>query len=94
MIRLIVICKLKKKKKMEDVLKLKELSNTLKDIKSVVEVDFLVNPSKGSTHQMCLISIHNSIEDLEAYAIDPIHVEFGSHLKPLVCERICFNYEV
>jgi len=94
MIRHIVIWKLKEDAKMEDVLKLKELSNTLKDIKSVVDVEFLVNPSKGSTHQMCLISVHNTIEDLEAYAVDPVHVEFGSHLKPLVCERVCYNYEI
>ena len=93
MIKHIVIWKLKEDAKREDVLKLYELSKTLKNIKGIVSVEFHVEPAASSTHDMCLVSVHNTIEELEAYQVDPIHVEFGRNLKPLVCERVAYNFE-
>lgn len=93
MIKHTVMWKLNENTSLEDVKRLKELSNTLKSIKSVIDVDFEVYPLETSTFDMMLVSTHNSIEELQAYQKDPIHINFGSELKKLVCQRVAFDYE-
>lgn len=93
MIKHIVIWKLKENVSQDEILNLKELSKTLEKIKTVVDIKFNVSPADGSTHELCLESIHNNMDDLNSYSIDPVHLAFGKELKKLVSERICFNYE-
>ncbi len=93
MIRHIVIWKVKEgvsRKELED---LKELSETLKKINGVKELDFVIDKLDGTTHDICLNVVYNNESELKAYKDDPIHVEFGKHLRPLVSERVAYNYE-
>lgn len=93
MIRHIVIWKIKDTTKKEDMLFLKEESKKLNEIDCVVSLDFIVNPLNTSSHDMMLDAIYNSVEDLEKYRVHPIHVEFGKKLRPLVSERVSYDYE-
>lgn len=92
MVRHIVIWKVKEGVSKESLIDLKKRSEALKDIKGVVDLSFSIEPVDGSTHDMCLNALYNTKEDLDAYKIDPVHVEFGTHLRPLVCERVAFDY--
>lgn len=93
MVRHTVMWKLKDDVNFDDVKKLKELSETLKNIISVKEVIFEINPLNTSTYDMYLMSIHENAEELKNYSVDPIHVAFGTELKKLVSSRVAFDFE-
>lgn len=93
MVRHIVIWKALETTTREDLENLKKLSETLLEIKGVVSLDFVIDGIAKTTHDIVLNATYNSLSDLENYQVDPIHVEFGRHLRPLVKERVCFDYE-
>lgn len=92
MVRHIVIWKIKDTTSKDDLLDLKNKSEALKNIPGVVDLKFIVDAMDSSTHDICLNGLYESKEALDNYQVNPIHKEFGSHLKPLVCERIAFDY--
>lgn len=94
MVRHIVIWKIKDTTTREDLVDLKKRSEALKSIPGVISLDFEIDPIEGSTHNMCLNAVYESKEALDTYKTHPVHVEFGTHLRPLVCERVAFDYNM
>ncbi len=93
MLRHIVIWKIKDDTTQENLEMLKRESETLKEINGVISLEFVINPLSTSSHDMMLCALYNSKEDLEKYRVDPIHVLFGQKLRPLVKERVSYDYE-
>lgn len=93
MIRHIVMWKSGENTSKQDLDNLVKLSKNLHEIPGVVELKFIVNSLSSSTHNIMLDATLLSEVDLANYQINPIHKEFGSHLKPLVKERVCIDYE-
>lgn len=92
MVRHIVIWKIKETTTREDLLDLKKRSEALRDIPGLVSLEFEIDPVEGSNAQICLNAVYNTKEDLDSYKVHPIHVEFGTHLRPLVADRSAFDY--
>ncbi|MGM9971363.1 MAG: Dabb family protein [Anaeroplasmataceae bacterium] len=93
MLRHIVIWKIKDDTTLEQLQMLKEESESLKAITHVIDLEFVINPLSTSSHDMMLNATYEDASKLEAYRVDPIHVEFGKKLRPLVKERVSFDYE-
>lgn len=93
MIRHIVMWKSKETTTKTDLDNLLNLSKNLKEIPGVLNLEFIVNALSSSTHNIMLNAVFNTLEELAAYQVNPIHVDFGSHLKPLVYDRVCIDYE-
>lgn len=92
MVRHIVVWKIKDTTTREDLIDLKKRSEALKDIPGVIELEFEIDPVEGSNAEICLNALYATKADLDAYKVNPIHVEFGTHLRPLVAERSAFDY--
>ncbi len=94
MLRHIVIWAIKDTTTQQDLEMLKRESETLKDIPTLKSLEFVIDPiEKGTTHDMMLVGVYENEEDLEAYKVHPIHVAFGQKLRPLVKERVAFDYK-
>lgn len=73
--------------------KMKALLEPLKEvIPGVVSLKVLVNELSGSNRDVALIGEYETVEDLNAYAVHPRHVEVGSYIKTVTCNRTCFDY--
>lgn len=92
MVRHIVVWKTKDTTTKEDLQDLKRRSEALKEIPGVIEIEFEINPLEGSNSQICLNALYATKKDLDDYKVNPIHVEFGTHLRPLVSDRSAFDY--
>ncbi len=94
MIRHIVLWDLKDNIDKELVIKLKEESNKLNSIPYVKSLEFNITPLKSDNYKMMLNATFDSLEDLDLYQTNPIHVEFGKNLKELVKSRVAFDYNI
>lgn len=72
----------------------KELVNLPNIIPGLIEMKFNITNLLSSTHNVCLESLHDSIDALKHYQVDPAHIEVGKKLKELVYDRVCTDYEV
>lgn len=59
-----------------------------------VEVSAKIQPSSTVAAQFVLMSTHRSLEDLEAYRVDPTHTQFAKLVTSMSASRQCLDYLV
>lgn len=77
---------------------------TFKDFKSAIEnlpkqlpfikkikVGYNCNPSEK--WDICLYSEFLTLEDVNAYSINPLHQQAATIIRPYICDRACTDYE-
>ena len=96
MLHHIVCWTLKEKDAAENARRIREASATLSAIPSVlsVEVSIEVLPTSTLPAQVVLQSTHNTPEDLQAYAVHPIHLEFGKLIREACENRQALDYMI
>lgn len=100
MVKHVVMWNFKPEIKEEDKAKVKaEMKKNLEGLVGVVpgllEGNFIEEPLPSSTHDMALVSLHESAEALKAYSTYPEHVKVAdTFVRPFVHERSCMDYEV
>ncbi len=96
MIHHIVCWTLKDENAAENARRIKEASSTLSAIPSVlsVEVSIDVLPTSTLPARVVLQSTHDTPEDLQAYAVHPIHLEFGRLIKEACENRQALDYRI
>ena len=63
-------------------------------VPGLIKADFIKEPVDSSTHDMALISVHETKEALAAYSSYPDHVKVAdTYIRPFVHERCCLDYE-
>ncbi len=62
------------------------------EIKGMMELDFIINPLSSSTRRLMLVALYEDLEALESYQIHPLHKELSAKMKPIVKDRVCFDY--
>ncbi len=69
----------------------------LRDVPTLKKMETAVNSkaAPGSNFEFVLICDFDSIEDLNAYQVHPLHKKFGEFISPLRTEngRACIDYE-
>ena len=80
----------------ENARRVKEASGTLSAIPSVLSVEVSVDvlPTSTVPAKVVLQSTHNTPEDLQAYAVHPIHLEFGKLIKSVCENRQALDYRI
>ena len=75
---------------------IKEASATLAAIPGVlsVEVSIEIEPTSTVSAKVVLQSAHEKPEDLAAYAVHPIHLEFGKLIKAYCENRQALDYTI
>lgn len=72
---------------------MKERLEALKDvIPGVLSLKVIINELPGSDKDIALIGEYESLEALNNYAVHPAHVEAGSYIKTVTCNRTCLDY--
>lgn len=61
--------------------------------KGAVSVEVKINELPSSNRDVALFSVFETVEDLNAYQVHPMHVEAAGYIKSLTCNRACFDYE-
>lgn len=59
----------------------------------VVSIEVKINELASSNRDIALISSFETVEDLGAYQVHPMHVEAGTYIKSVTKDRTCFDYE-
>lgn len=62
-------------------------------VNGVVSLQVVVNELDSSNKDIGLISSFESVEALNAYQVHPAHVEAGSYIRQVTCDRVCLDYE-
>lgn len=64
-------------------------------IKGLTFAEMRLNRLPGSSRELLLISELETVEDLDAYQVHPLHVAVAEEvIKPAACDRVCFDYEM
>lgn len=64
-------------------------------VPGLLSADFVSEPIEGSTHDMALIAELENREALPGYQQHPEHVHVAdTYIRPFVCNRSCFDYEL
>lgn len=73
--------------------KMKEILEPLKDqIPGVLSLKMVIQPLESSTKDVALIGEYESEEALKGYAVHPLHVEAGTYIKTVTCNRECLDF--
>jgi len=77
----------------------KEMKAGLESLKGKVpgllEVSYIDKPLVSSTHDMALVTLHETKEDLAVYSGHPEHVKIAdTYVRPFTKDRACLDYEV
>lgn len=84
-----------KEEKARAGLKIKEkLEAVGKLVPGVVSLQVRINELESSNRDVALLSSFESVEALNAYQVHPEHVNAGSYIKTVTCNRTCFDFEV
>lgn len=72
-----------------------EAAQVLRDLPSVksFEMSASIEASTTLPCQLILTTTHDSMERLDEYQLDPIHVQFAENLKLRVASRSCVDFE-
>lgn len=63
-------------------------------IKGLTFAEMKLNRLPGSNRELLLVSDVDTAEDLAAYQVHPLHVAVAAEvIKPVTCDRACFDYE-
>lgn len=63
-------------------------------VPGVVSLEVRMNELDSSNRDVALLSSFESVEALGAYQVHPEHVNAGSYIKTVTCNRTCFDFEV
>lgn len=64
-------------------------------VKGLAFAEMHLNKLHGSNRELLLVSELETPEDLDAYQVHPLHVAVAEEvIKPVACDRVCFDYEV
>lgn len=89
-----IVDSLKGNDRKEVKLQIKSLLESLKDkIPEIHSLRVEIQPYDSSDRELVLISAFKRKEDLEAYQIHPEHLNAGSYIKTVTCDRICLDYQ-
>ena len=58
-----------------------------------ISIEVKINELASSNRDIALISKFETVEDLQAYQVHPMHVEAGKYIKSVTCNRACIDYE-
>ncbi|MBR1692730.1 MAG: Dabb family protein [Lachnospiraceae bacterium] len=58
-----------------------------------VSIEVKRNELASSNRDLALLSVFETVEDLNGYQVHPMHVEAGKYIKSVTCDRTCFDYE-
>ena len=79
--------------KREAKAEIKEKLETVKEqVKGVVSLEVIIDGMESSNKEVGLISVFESKEALEAYQIHPAHVQAGTYIRSVTCDRACLDY--
>lgn len=98
MIRHVVWWKLKNhakgRSKAENIAHIQRASAMLHGLPSLeyVEISAKIMPSSCVEADIALMSVHKTMDDLEAYRADPVHLEFARQITELAESRNCVDY--
>ncbi|MBQ2407721.1 MAG: Dabb family protein [Lachnospiraceae bacterium] len=95
MIRHICMFKFKEENKEQNIKEAVKRSSSLNEIKSLKRLEVVTNAegTPESNYEFSLICDFDSIDDLNQYQKDPIHLEFGKFIKEVRDGRACIDYE-
>ncbi|MBD5542822.1 MAG: Dabb family protein [Lachnospiraceae bacterium] len=62
-------------------------------VEGVISIQVQINELPSSNKDVALISSFETLEALNAYQISPEHVEAGTYIRSVVCDRACFDYQ-
>lgn len=72
----------------------RRLKNLVGQVKGLTFAEMKLNSLPGSNRDLMLVSDLETIEDLEAYQVHPLHIALATEvIKPAACDRACFDYE-
>ena len=75
-----------------------EIKEKLMGLKALVpaihSIDVRLNQNPRETYDICLISEHNDWDALEAYRVDPHHVEVANFIALYRESRACADFEI
>lgn len=96
MIKHIVMWKLKDDNKEENAKKIKTMLEGLKGkIKEIEEIKVGININKSdSSMDVCLVSVFNSLEDLNIYQNHKEHVKIATFVREVSKERKVVDFEM
>ena len=100
MVRHVVMWNFKPEIKEEDKAELKRnmkenLSKLQGKVEGLLSVSFIENPEAGSTHEIALVTEHESAEAVLYYGTHPEHVKVAdTYVRQYTCERACLNYKI
>lgn len=62
-------------------------------IEGLLSVRFIEAPAAGTTHEMALVTTHETEADIAAYGAHPAHVAAAdTYVRPYTCDRVCLNF--
>ncbi len=59
-----------------------------------LEISTAIQPGSTVKAALALMSTHNTMEDLKAYAAHPLHLEFLELVKACTASRSCLDYAI
>lgn len=62
------------------------------EVEGVVSLEVVINELASSNKDIGLISVFESVEALNAYQTHPAHVQAGSYVRSVTCDRACLDY--
>lgn len=99
MIRHIVMFKLKEadgRSEYQNAIEAKErFSKVIENVTELKKGEVVINSADApeSNYTIALICDFDSIDDLNAYQIHPVHKEFGAFIARIKTDRACIDYE-
>ncbi|MCP1101789.1 hypothetical protein M2454_001321 [Aequitasia blattaphilus] len=99
MVKHVVMWSFKPEVKEEDkAMRKEEMKKNLEGLVGVVpgliDAHYVETPLPSSTHDMGLVTTHESPEAIKAYAKNPDHVKVAeTYVRPFVHNRSCLDYE-
>lgn len=100
MVRHVVMWKFKDEVKPEEKEALKkDMKNGLESLRGQIEgllkLEFVDQPLDSSTHDMALVTMHESKEALSAYASHKEHVQVAdTYIRPYTKDRVALDYQI
>ena len=63
-------------------------------VPGLYDITFFTKPLAGSTHDLGLLTLHESEEEIASYGAHPAHVAVAKkYIMPYTCDRCCLNFE-
>lgn len=69
-----------------------KLENLKEKVDGVISIEVVTDGLSSGNRDIALISEFESSDALNAYQTHPAHVEAGTYIKKITCNRTCFDY--